>query len=589
MPPEDPLGRRGPTLDNFLRKEPSNPPPLPPPCPYGRKCTYGNKCKYYHPERGSQPHRSVTDMLKEQATIKMQEHANKGQDSGDKGRKSKPKLTRTQSLVTGDFAPTEKSGASLLSPILQEQDSDTIARLRPPLKQSGKTSDYLSEHRKRLEEALAVKNTFTSEAEVLYSRPHETSSPKPQESPSLLPLRPGSRVSSPAMLNVPYSDSQEGPLVSGHLLLAKKLSDEGSESTFFTSEGASSRNSPVMLTNSAALGGSRRESLPMHLEGRLPSPPESQHPMMQIQQQTHSSFFDDQSSYGLCLSGPACLPSQQHQMYQQDPAFSGTGYGAHYNSYPTTEHGITGDHSYREHFSLKPQQSCPPNQGFVPSTAGRPLRGMMRQNSSSDPQLHMSGISEAGPAWHQTPIPLSPLPPADTISGHSMFMPAGYPGQRTEHHARPLMRSTSMQAQHRYHQQQSIQLTSFDRQMSEGVFGSQDMYGLPSPSVYPMSEMPYGNFPTTPTGMTSGLMAVQSPVATHWHQDPFHSLSPSHVSSPTRSFPLDRAIHTSDPRYPMYYNLCGIFAEPRVRAVMNKFPDETNPKKLCNSIMQLHL
>ncbi|KAI4456733.1 n4bp1-related [Holotrichia oblita] len=42
MPPDDPLGRSGPTLDNFLRTQPKKGDP-PPPCPYGKKCTYGNK------------------------------------------------------------------------------------------------------------------------------------------------------------------------------------------------------------------------------------------------------------------------------------------------------------------------------------------------------------------------------------------------------------------------------------------------------------------------------------------------------------------------------------------------------------------
>ena len=47
MPPDDPLGRCGPTLDEFLKKGlPQNKP-----CPYKNKCTYGSKCRYYHPEK----------------------------------------------------------------------------------------------------------------------------------------------------------------------------------------------------------------------------------------------------------------------------------------------------------------------------------------------------------------------------------------------------------------------------------------------------------------------------------------------------------------------------------------------------------
>ncbi|XP_028656439.1 probable ribonuclease ZC3H12C isoform X2 [Erpetoichthys calabaricus] len=67
MPPDDPLGRHGPSLDNFLRKRPVIPEHKKQPCPYGKKCTYGHKCKFYHPERGSQPQRSVADELRASA------------------------------------------------------------------------------------------------------------------------------------------------------------------------------------------------------------------------------------------------------------------------------------------------------------------------------------------------------------------------------------------------------------------------------------------------------------------------------------------------------------------------------------------
>ncbi|XP_077408124.1 putative ribonuclease ZC3H12C [Vanacampus margaritifer] len=67
MPPDDPLGRHGPSLDNFLRKKPVMPEQKKQPCPYGKKCTYGHKCKYYHPERGAQPQRAVADELRASA------------------------------------------------------------------------------------------------------------------------------------------------------------------------------------------------------------------------------------------------------------------------------------------------------------------------------------------------------------------------------------------------------------------------------------------------------------------------------------------------------------------------------------------
>ncbi|XP_033209999.1 endoribonuclease ZC3H12A-like isoform X2 [Belonocnema kinseyi] len=71
MPPDDPLGRSGPTLDNFLRVGPRRTDPAPP-CPYAKKCTYGNKCKFRHPERGPHPHKSVTERLVEHAQRHLQ-------------------------------------------------------------------------------------------------------------------------------------------------------------------------------------------------------------------------------------------------------------------------------------------------------------------------------------------------------------------------------------------------------------------------------------------------------------------------------------------------------------------------------------
>ncbi|CAN9507573.1 unnamed protein product [Ophioblennius macclurei] len=67
MPPDDPLGRNGPTIDDFLRKKRWSPPENKMQhCPYGKKCTYGVKCKFYHPERTNQSQLSVADELRAQ-------------------------------------------------------------------------------------------------------------------------------------------------------------------------------------------------------------------------------------------------------------------------------------------------------------------------------------------------------------------------------------------------------------------------------------------------------------------------------------------------------------------------------------------
>jgi len=69
MPPDDPFGKNGPTLDQFLRKKVKVPSRA---CPYGKKCTYGNKCKYYHPDRATNQ-KSITDKLKEHSSQRINE------------------------------------------------------------------------------------------------------------------------------------------------------------------------------------------------------------------------------------------------------------------------------------------------------------------------------------------------------------------------------------------------------------------------------------------------------------------------------------------------------------------------------------
>ena len=66
MPPDDPLGKSGPTLDQLLCKDPRELLKIPKKgltdpqnssqkvCPHLGNCTFGRKCKYYHPDREPQ-------------------------------------------------------------------------------------------------------------------------------------------------------------------------------------------------------------------------------------------------------------------------------------------------------------------------------------------------------------------------------------------------------------------------------------------------------------------------------------------------------------------------------------------------------
>uniref|UniRef100_A0A146XR51 Probable ribonuclease ZC3H12C n=1 Tax=Fundulus heteroclitus TaxID=8078 RepID=A0A146XR51_FUNHE len=124
MPPDDPLGRHGPSLDNFLRKRPIMPEQKKQPCPYGKKCTYGHKCKYYHPERGAQPQRAVADELRASA-----KGCVPSKNQGDAG------LVKSHSVPVGTMeakngAPKRQSDPSIRALSYSDAEEKLLAKSR---------------------------------------------------------------------------------------------------------------------------------------------------------------------------------------------------------------------------------------------------------------------------------------------------------------------------------------------------------------------------------------------------------------------------------------------------------------------------
>ncbi|XP_057664941.1 probable ribonuclease ZC3H12D isoform X1 [Diorhabda carinulata] len=126
MPPDDPLGRSGPTLDNFLKCQSKKGDP-PPPCPYAKKCTYGNKCKYHHPERGPLPHKSVTERLSEHAQRHLQAR------EGDirktplgRTRSNVPPAKEPQHAVVSKSRSVDNVGASYITPPSQHSLQENL-------------------------------------------------------------------------------------------------------------------------------------------------------------------------------------------------------------------------------------------------------------------------------------------------------------------------------------------------------------------------------------------------------------------------------------------------------------------------------
>uniref|UniRef100_A0A673ANR8 C3H1-type domain-containing protein n=1 Tax=Sphaeramia orbicularis TaxID=375764 RepID=A0A673ANR8_9TELE len=147
MPPDDPLGRHGPSLENFLRKKPVIPEHRKQPCPYGKKCTYGHKCKFYHPERGSHPQRSVADELRASAKMSSAETLNRC-ESPEVGYSSLVKAYSSLSLTVPQsperFSPADLRAGSLLSDCSSEESTDSFSP--DPVLDDGPKCRHLHHH-----------------------------------------------------------------------------------------------------------------------------------------------------------------------------------------------------------------------------------------------------------------------------------------------------------------------------------------------------------------------------------------------------------------------------------------------------------
>ena len=113
MPPDDPLGKLGPTLDQFLSKDSQDMeggsnnilpegqrPSSKRVCPHIGKCTFGKKCRYYHPDREPQPPPTLQQQQQQQQSTHQQ----------------KPELKVGSGLSGSHCTPTTSSRSDTPSP-----------------------------------------------------------------------------------------------------------------------------------------------------------------------------------------------------------------------------------------------------------------------------------------------------------------------------------------------------------------------------------------------------------------------------------------------------------------------------------------
>ncbi|XP_076445043.1 uncharacterized protein LOC143282983 [Babylonia areolata] len=591
MPPEDPLGRNGPTLDNFLRKSPRHGQTLQAECPYGRKCTFGTKCKYSHPERGGTPHRSVSEMLKEQASRRLQERNTRSQDPMENSASPrKSALTRTRSLVHGIGNNVEKSGLSRNLSNVQHQAPDPHGdnRSRSPPSSSGKTSDYLREHRKTLEKELARVSQAGSGCPSEVSAPWEPAGAS-HAGWGEVPIFPAQTSPGGPHPTSPVSGN-EGHLVSGHLLLAKKLSDEVSSDPSFFSKEEFTR--PERKAAGSPPFQVRTDRSPINHHSRRSSLPDSQH-RQEVHHRVLPSPHHTHSVLKTCVTEAArravtALPSTFPYTHVTEPAV-----GPHtINVPPTQRHHLgsvqfAGQHSVFSAASSLAAQRMPVNSpppdhllACIPSGCSGDLD---LHNGFSDPHVRTSGTSSTSfsPCC---PLPCVPSPGRSSPGGRADH---GDPSHHHHHHLHQPGPTTPDIFHHHHHP------PPHPGPAGDGLL----LHHSPTfPSFHypPSSHLPPSSSPPPPHP------PIVHPVADSGSLLPWQlSSPPPPVNPPPAHQPGcgtgggaggvggggSSPMAVTDPRYPLYLQLCGVFAQHRVQAVMNRYPQVTDPQTLCVCIL----
>ena len=435
------------------------------------------------------------------------------------------------------------------------------------------------------------------------------SSPRKDEPPSVLRrvdrglenLRSGGasprgaspRESSPVSnLSVPgqrqYHDSEQ--FLSGHLLLAKKLSDEADESdklkkmeslkendTLQTSQTQSEQYKPKQpltkqkLSRQLSLQGSEDPRLKQSLRAQLSYDP----------RQSSQRYVSD-PSHGMLLSDFIQSQSSDraghplaHSVSDLSPSGHQTGSEYHGNPALTRLPSAPDQYMVRQHL--------PP---------GVPL--MMRQNSTSDPQLHK--LDQDEPRHYMLPMATRGTLPMKDTTGSVTFQIGGtqVPRSNVPHGYGNLSPRFN----------QSIPQQPFPNQygsMPVSVGGmpyvrAQSMnppqqygqnfspgFGMSVPSQgLPMDFAGQGISSTSQPYITSPIPAAPVPVSVPASSGAGYSGFGQPSPGP---LPEDAPILEGDPRYKLYFHLCGLFPEQKVRTVMNLHPESSDPNEICAYII----
>uniref|UniRef100_A0A672Z661 C3H1-type domain-containing protein n=1 Tax=Sphaeramia orbicularis TaxID=375764 RepID=A0A672Z661_9TELE len=554
MPPDDPLGRHGPSLDNFLRKRPVMPEQKKQPCPYGKKCTYGHKCKYYHPERGAQPQRAVADELRASAKTCVTT-----KNQGDTG------LVKSHSVPAGSIeakkgAPKRQSDPSIRALSYSDAEEKLLAKGRP----EGQKSSLCS-------------NSSSSSSSSSSCSGSITMSPAPGGPPSGMSLHqdPPSRAATPhGLLPAPSHDLYphcESPDLSYYSVTRAysglSLSTRRSPDCRFPNDtdlrlGSMGSAGSECGSESSASCGSSCDSY-----GERPCPGCPTDTLLEDSiHYPHSRMYPHHttSSHELCGLHPAEYTNIQHSHTSSSVVHSyhmARGQSCAHDPPPDAppKRPLYPLPPHLQHQPLAARSSCPGDYHSLPQSSphppGSPLGRCLaptRAESVSDSHLyeHLSA-----PHHHHRP---KTLPSWDTY-----YRPP-LPPLRYEPSA--------------YQSLPDTRQSSWHASSSSSSSWAQDGYTQhhsSHPALHP-SPTHYLSHPPPPHPPSTGL----PPYSSHSSHltVPTSSYMPQHPESPAHN-------RYGDSREKVYVNLCNIFPPELVSRVMARSPHITDPQQLAAAIL----
>lgn len=539
----------------------------------------------------------------------------------------KKKLTRTKT-------PLQRTQSNNAEDIRKRDNSEEAGEKN----KENKLDDYnqkLSESLLKMELDRALNDSDNARGLSPRSQDGRDFSPRSKldqpdrSSPRLFELKQRGRASprgnSPINLVVPGQSEQtdEGEkFLSGHLLLAKKLSDEANESDklkkkskprgedgqssstnkFFTNSSEKQKPELVRKQPLARVGDKQKLSRQLSLQGGE-DPRLGRVPLHAQLSYDPRRLTKDQQFVSAALNQEERQKMLQDFMHVQRQDMIATSERGLYGMNEHQSRSMAQDLS-RGHATLGRMQSAP-NSCLQNSPTPRHPPAMTRQNSSSDTQLNkmmctdndiqVDGVVSRGPSDN--------LPMRDT-TGSVTFQIGGQANQNLPQY-RPLTPTSHCYSpisplDYRYQQTMS---PDYQHQGSHFLASNQMIHPhqqsfnhIQTPFHYPSANVPFldhSNVWTSPTHVPQNVAGFpqqfvprnMSPYTIPNQDINLQHSSTSNIQMHNQPVPVEMPILPNNPRFRLYSDLCNLFPEETVRMVMNQHPEEDNPKQLCAYIL----